>query len=163
MLVYIFHLQDFSIIYLKGYNLTFVDIMSPICDSVVFYFYIYIYNTQKSQSIRALTSSYFIITFFHDMLSFNQIFLVYGYGCNFFSLFVLCQTILKNKFKNIYRILSWLASLYISWFHSCSKVLIYKEVILFLMKCIKLFFIYVYTKYISCYCNVLLLIFIIII
>lgn len=161
MLVYIFHLHDFSIIYLQGYHLTFVDIMSPICDSVVFYFYIYIYNTQTSQSFRALTSSYF--TFFHDMLSFNQIFLVYGYGCNFFSLFVLCQTILKNKFKSIYRILSWLASLYRRWFHSCSKVLIYKEVILFPMKCIKLFFIYVYTKYISCYCNVLLLIFIIII
>lgn len=103
MPVYIFHLHDFSIIYLQGYHLTFVDIMSPICDSVVFYFYIYIYNTQKSQSFRALTSSYF--TFFHDMLSFNQIFLVYGYGCNFFSLFVLCQTILKNKFKSIYRIL----------------------------------------------------------
>lgn len=161
MLVYIFHLHDFSIIYLQGYNLAFVDIMSPICDSVVFYFYIYIYNTQKSQSFRALTSSYF--TFFHDMLSFNQIFLVYGYGCNFFSLFVLCQTILKNKFKSIYRMLSWLPSLYRRWFHSCSKVLIYKEVILFPMKCIKLFFIYVYTKYISCYCNVLLLIFIIII
>lgn len=162
MLVYIFHLHDFSIIYLQGYHLTFVDIMSPVCDSVVFYFYIYIYNTQKSQSFRALTSSYF--TFFHDMLSFNQIFLVYGYGCNFFfPLLYLCQTILKNKFKSIYRMLSWLASLYIRWFHSCSKVLIYKEVILFLMKCIKLFFIYVYTKYISCYCNVLLLIFIIII
>lgn len=161
MLVYIFHLHDFSIIYLQGYHLTFVDIMSPVCDSVVFYFYIYIYNTQKSQSFRAPTSSYF--TFFHDMLSFNQIFLVYGYGCNFFSLFVLCQTILKNKFKSIYRMLSWLPSLYRRWFHSCSKVLIYKEVILFPMKCIKLFFIYVYTKYISCYCNVLLLIFIIII
>lgn len=125
--------------------------MSPICDFFVFYFYIYIYNTQKSQSFRALTSSY--CTFFHDMLSFNQIFLVYGYGCNFFSLFVLCQTILKNKFKSIYRILSRLASLYRRWFHSCSKVLIYKEVILFLMRCIKLFFIYVYTKYISCYCS----------
>lgn len=103
MLVYIFHLHDFSIIYLQGYHLTFVDIMSPICDSVVFYFYIYIYNTQKSQSFRAPTSSY--CTFFHDMLSFNQIFLVYGYGCNFFSLFVLCQTILKTIFKSIYRIL----------------------------------------------------------
>lgn len=126
------------------------------------FMFIYIYNTQKSQSFRALTSSYF--TFFYDiLLSFNQIFLVYGYGCNFFSLFVLCQTILKNKFKSIYRMLSWLPSLYRRWFHSCSKVLIYKEVILFLMKCIKLFFIYVYTKYISCYCNVLLLIILIII
>lgn len=161
MLVYIFHLHDFSVIYWQGYI---TELLWTSClQSVILlcFIFIYIYNTQKSQSFRALTSSYF--TFFHDMLSFNQIFLVYGYGCNFFSLFVLCQTILKNKFKSIYRILSWLPSLYRRWFHSCSKVLIYKEVILFLMKCIKLFFIYVYTKYISCYCNVLLLIFIIII
>lgn len=157
MLVYIFHLHDFSVIYLQGYHLI------SCLQSVIFlcFIFIYIYNTQKSQSFRALTSSYF--TFLHDMLSFNQIFLVYGYGCNFFSLFVLCQTILKNKFKSIYRMLSWLPSLYRRWFHSCSKVLIYKEVILFLMKCIKLFFINVYTKYISCYCNVLLLIILIII
>lgn len=161
MLVYIFHLHDFSVIYWQGYI---TELLWTSClQSVILlcFIFIYIYNTQKSQSFRALTSSYF--TFFHDMLSFNQIFLVYGYGCNFFSLFVLCQTILKNKFKNIYRILSWLPSLYRRWFHSCSKVLIYKEVILFLINCIKLFFIYVYTKYISCYCNVLLLIFIIII
>lgn len=99
MLVYIFHLHDFSVIYLQGYHLT------SCLQSVIFlcFIFIYIYNTHKSQSIRALTSSYF--TFFHDMLSFNQIFLVYGYGCNFFSLFVLCQTILKNIFKSIYRIL----------------------------------------------------------
>lgn len=147
MLVYIFHLHDFSVIYLQGYNLTFVDIMSPICDSVVFYFYIYIYNTQKSQSFRALTSSYlpsFMICYHLTKFSWYMAMAVI-----FFPFLYLCQTILKNKFKSIYRILSWLPSLYRRWFHSCSKVLIYKEVILFLLKWIKLFFIYVYTKYIS--------------
>lgn len=124
--------------------------------------FLYIFTIHKSPShselSQALTLPSFMICYHLTKFSWYM-----AMPVNFFSLFVLCQTILKNKFKSIYRILSWLASLYIRWFHSCSKVLIYKEVILFLMKCIKLFFIYVYTKYISCYCNVLLLIFIIII
>lgn len=163
MLVYIFHLHEFSVIYWQGYI---TELLWTSClQSVILlcFIFIYIYNTQKSQSFRALTSSYF--TFFHDMLSFNQIFLVYGYGCNFFSLFVLCQTILKNIFKSIYRILYIIL---IRFFVQTLVSQLFKSINLqrgyfISYECIKLFFIYVYTKYISCYCNVLLLIFIIII
>lgn len=127
------------------------------------FIFIYIFTIHKSPShselSQALTLPSFMICYHLTKFSWY----IMAMAVIIFPFLYLCQTILKNKFKSIYRILSWLASLYIRWFHSCSKVLIYKEVILFPMKCIKLFFIYVYTKYISCYCNVLLLIFIIII
>lgn len=94
MLVYIFHLHDFSVIYLQGYNLTFVEIMSPVCDPVVFYFYIYLQYTK----VPVIQSSHkLLFTFLHDMLSFNQIFLAYGYGCNFFSLFVFVPNYSKEQ------------------------------------------------------------------
>lgn len=64
MPVYIFHLHDFSIIYLQGYNLAFVDIMSPVCDSVVFYFYIYLQYTKVPViHSQALTLPSFMICY----------------------------------------------------------------------------------------------------